>query len=208
MSLSKKARVLHGLQMVAVATLMATAEFALAQDSSIPKPLSTVGGYTGQAIKQLYDSDIGTGYTAQSLNSYALRSAQTQAPYVGQSSFIPGGASASIGPGAGSRSSKPFSSVSTTPTVSPYLNLFNTSRTGSDAFNYQTLVRPQLQQQAINQQQQRENLDIDRKVQALAARSAYNNPAGSDTQAPTGHETGFMYYGHYYQNGGPHRKRQ
>jgi hypothetical protein len=180
---------------------------AVAQDSVSGGPSSNVGGYTGEAMKSLYRSDVGTGYTVQSLNSIALANAQSRVPYVGQAQATDSMPAATIGPGIGARSTKPFSSISTTPTVSPYLNLFNTSGTGTSAFNYQTLVRPQLQQQAINQQQQRQNLDIDRKVQALAARGAYSHPEGSDQEAPTGHQTTFMYYGHYYADEGAHRKR-
>jgi hypothetical protein len=159
-------------------------------------------------LRNIYNTDVGTGYTAQSLNNIALQNAQARVPYVGQSSAQQDTPAATIGPGVNDRATKPFSSLTTTPTVSPYLNLFNTSRTGTSAFNYQTLVRPQLQQQALNQQQQRQNLDVDRKVQALAARGAYASAAGSDQQVPTGHETAFMYYGHYYASESPHRKRQ
>jgi hypothetical protein len=185
---------------------LAVERTARGQAGITSRPLSDVGGYTGTALQNIYRSDVGTGYTSQSLNNIALANAQARVPYVGQQA--PSTPAATIGPGISDRTSKPFSSVSTTPTISPYLNLFNTSRTGTSAFNYQTLVRPQLQQQALNQQQQRQNLDVDRKVQALAARGAYSNPAGSDQENPTGHETTFMYYGHYYANEGPHRKRQ
>jgi hypothetical protein len=199
---------------VCLAHLLATASFLISVGSSHVmfaqsfQPPSNVGGYTGQALRNIYNQDIGTGYTVQSLNGIALQNAQSRVPYVGQSSYQPDAPAATIGPGVSDRATKPFSSLTTTPTISPYLNLFNTSRTGTSAFNYQTLVRPQLQQQALNQQQQRQNLDIDRKVQALAARGAYTSAAGSDQQVPTGHETTFMYYGHYYASESPHRKRQ
>jgi hypothetical protein len=211
MTVSKKTHILRSIDFVAVVIVVATMTtggIAFAQrEPGVPDRASTLSGYSGQALRNLYSSDIGTGYTGQSLNNLALQQAQARVPNVGQASSLVDSPAASIGPGLSPRSSKPFSSVSTSPTISPYLNLFNTSRTGSDAFNYQTLVRPQLQQQAINQRQQRENLDIDRKVQALAARSAYNNQAGSDQQVPTGHVTTFMNYGHYYEGGSPHRKR-
>jgi hypothetical protein len=194
--------------LIAGLAVLAVERTASGQAGLTPKPLSTVGGYTGQSLRNIYRSDVGTGYTVQSLNNIALSNAQARVPYVGQQQQQTTPA-ATIGPGIGARSNKPFSSISTTPTISPYLNLFNTSRTGTSAFNYQTLVRPQLQQQALNQAQQRQNLDVDRKVQALAARGAYTNEtAGSDQETPTGHQTTFMYYGHYYSNEGSHRKRQ
>ena len=182
---------------------------AQGQISSAPSTFSNSGisGYTGQALQNLYRSDVGNGYSVQSLNQLVLQNAQARVPYVGQQG-PPDLGPATIGPGLATRATKPFSTISTTPTVSPYLNLFNTSQNGTSAFNYQTLVRPQLQQNAINQAQMRQNLDVDRKVQALAARGAYSNPAGSETEYPTGHQTAYMYYGHYYPDAGDHRKRQ
>jgi hypothetical protein len=48
-------------------------------------------------------------------------------------------------PAATARSSKPFSGYTPTPTVSPYLNLFRNSN--SDVNNYNTLVKPYLEQE-------------------------------------------------------------
>ena len=83
------------------------------------------------------------------------------------------------------------------PTVSPYLNLFRDDLDGSGDFNYQTLVRPMLQQQQYNQQAQRQSLEISRRLQAIAAQGDFN-AAGSKDQYPTGHQTVFQYYGHHY----------
>jgi hypothetical protein len=193
---------------IAIAAALATSQLAVAQSSSgySPQPLSNLGGYTGQTMQNLYRSDIGSGFTGQSLNNIALQNAMARVPLVGQQTpqDIP---AATIGAGLADRTTKPFTNITQRPTVSPYLNLFNTSRTGNTDFNYQTLVRPALQQQAINQQLQRQNLDTERRVQALAARGAYANQAGSDQQYPTGHQTTFMYTGHYYSDANPHRKR-
>jgi len=92
---------------------------------------------------------------------------------------------------------KPFGNYSPAPTVSPYLNLFREDLGGQSDLNYQTLVRPQLRQQAINDRQQRESMEMARRLQSIGAQSDFN-PAGSTTQPPTGHQTVFMYYGHYY----------
>lgn len=93
--------------------------------------------------------------------------------------------------------SKPFSSYQPAPTVSPYLNLFRDDFSGQRDFNYSTLVKPALQQQQLNQQLQRQNLELSRRVQAIAAQNDYN-PQGAKDQYPTGHQTVFMYYGHYF----------
>jgi hypothetical protein len=175
-----------------------------------PQPVSNTGGYTGQTLQNIYRNSIGTGYTAQSQNAQTLANYRgNYQPNLGQqqqpSVSLP---AATIGAGLADNATKPFSNITQRPTISPYLNLFSSSTNGSTAFNYQTLVRPQLQQQAINQQQVQQNLTIDRRVQALAARGAYQNQAGSETQYPTGHQTTFMYTGHYYSDANPHRKRQ
>ena len=195
--------------LIAVSVAVIPEHRAAAQNTGLstnPQPRSSVGGYTGQTLQNLYRTDIGTGYSANRSTARCSRIRRPASPKSGSKcSSTP---AATIGPGVMDRAVKPFTNITTTPTVSPYLNLFNTSRTGNTDFNYQTLVRPQLQQQAVNQQLQRQNLDTDRRVQALAARGAFQNQAGSDQQYPTGHQTTFMYTGHYYTDANPHRKRQ
>ena len=172
--------------------------------TDVTKPRSEVGGYTGNELRSIYRNDVGQGYTSKSLNAISLQNARARVGYVGQSSAgMPSGGtggltSGATSPLAPSRSAKPFSSVSSSPTVSPYLNLFREDLDGSSDFNYQTLVRPQLQQQQFNQQFQRDNMELNQKVQSISAQSDYKNPAGSETQYPTGHQTVFGYYGRYY----------
>lgn len=113
--------------------------------------------------------------------------------------------------GSGSGGSKPFSSVSRGPTVSPYLNLFVGSDGLNDqdvAYNYQTLVKPQIQQMEINQQLQQQQQQLNRQVQQLSTRPAFD-PRGSQTMSPTGHPTAFMNYSHFYPSaGGGQQQRQ
>ena len=111
------------------------------------------------------------------------------------------------GYGSSTSSRKPFSSYSAQPTVSPYLNLFRTDLNGGGNFNYSTLVQPQLQQQQMNQQLERQNSQTNRRLQSLAAQADYN-PQGSKDQYPTGHQTVFNYMGHYYQPAQVKQKRR
>jgi hypothetical protein len=108
-----------------------------------------------------------------------------------------GGSRIGSGLNTSSRGSKPFSSYSAPPTVSPYLNLFRVDLGGGSDFNYNTLVRPQLQQQQQNQELERQNLQNSRRLQSIAAQADYN-PQGAKDQYPTGHQTVFNYTGHYY----------
>lgn len=78
---------------------------------------------------------------------------------------------------------KPFQSTTASPTVSPYLNLFREEQGATDPVpSYYTFVRPQLEQQASYQQQQREIEQIRRQMQggtSTAQRPTY----GVGTQA-------------------------
>lgn len=161
------------------------------------KPLSDVGGNAGLEMKRIYSQGIGRGYSVDSLNAISLRSAQAQVPTVGQTTAT---SRSSLGNSsfAPSRSSKPFSSVSSSPTVSPYMNLFREDFDGSGDFNYQTLVRPQLNQLQLNQQFQNQNTELNQRVQSISAQRDYSNPAGSENLYPTGHSTAFGYHGRYY----------
>lgn len=81
----------------------------------------------------------------------------------------------------------------TRPTVSPYLNLLNLNNQQASLPNYQTLVRPQLDQRQESQQQQRQIRQLNQQVSNIDRRSL-NNQQGS----ATGHPTRFMTYSHYY----------
>jgi hypothetical protein len=151
--------------------------------------------YGGTSVQSIQRRDIGSGYSVGSTNQNALRNAQG---YLGNSAstFRGAGGGSSLGLSAGP-TSKPFSSYSPSPTTSPYLNLFRDDFGGDDDFNYQTLVRPQLQQQRFNEQVQRQSMELGRRLQSIAAQADFN-PQGSESQYPTGHKTLFNYYGHYY----------
>ncbi len=71
------------------------------------------------------------------------------------------------------------------PTISPYLNLFR-NNTGPLP-NYYSLVRPQLQQQAFNQQQVAQQAQQNSALKSLQTQTA---PA----LTPTGKGSGFMTY--------------
>lgn len=77
---------------------------------------------------------------------------------------------------------KPFQSASSGPTVSPYLNLFRDDRTSTEVVpTYFTMVKPQLEQQASFQQQQREIQQLQRQLNAGGA--APTVVPGTGTQA-------------------------
>jgi hypothetical protein len=168
-------------------------------DLSVTKPNTKQTGYTRSELQSIYRQDVGQGFTSQSLNSIALQNAQARVGFVGQTSAGSGGPRSSITPSLSpGRSAKPFQSVSSSPTVSPYMNLFREDFDGGSDLNYQTLVRPQFQQMQQNQQFQRDLMEQNYKVQKISAQTAFQNPAGSESVYPTGHQTAFGYYGRYY----------
>lgn len=80
----------------------------------------------------------------------------------------PGGGYFGGGTGVGT-AGRPFSNYSSPQAVSPYMNLFRSNSSLGTAGNYYSLVRPQLEQQRVNQQLSRQI----REVQA-----GYGAPAG------------------------------
>lgn len=76
------------------------------------------------------------------------------------------------------------------PSVSPYMNLY---RRGSNGLpNYQTLVRPELQQLQTNALQQSAIADLRSQVATDEVR------AQTRSLPQTGHESRFRFYSHFY----------
>lgn len=75
------------------------------------------------------------------------------------------------------------------PTVSPYMNLYRPGAQGLPT--YQTLVRPQVQQQGVNQVQQTEITQL--RSQLASQRAQQQQPLPT-----TGHVSYFRHYSHYF----------
>lgn len=83
------------------------------------------------------------------------------------------------------------------PTVSPYLNLFRPG--ASPGANYNTLVRPQLDQQARNRQQQAQLRTLTTNQQQIADFIApFGAAVGAQQPRTTGHTTTFQNLGSYF----------
>lgn len=78
------------------------------------------------------------------------------------------------------------------PTVSPYLNLLQPQ--GGGLPNYQTLVRPAIEQQRRNQDTQRQITQL----QSTVAENNVRDQRGETYFRPTGHATGNFYYSHFF----------
>lgn len=177
--------------------------------------LGALGGYAQNASESYMRriNQIGTTPTVSTAVQSALRS--TRAPGLGsfQGISLPtAGVSTRLGsgvttlPSVGSRS-KPFSDLQRSPTVSPYLNLFGNQILQDDqgrfiaapltSDNYSNLVRPQLNQQSVNQQLRQQTRALNQRVQQIAAQPQ-TNPSGAQDIMATGHPTQFMYYSRFY----------
>jgi hypothetical protein len=77
------------------------------------------------------------------------------------------------------------------PTVSPYLNLLQNNNQLNGIPNYQSLVRPLLDQQSAIQRQGNSLQRLQQQVNTQGA-------SGGTGQRATGHHTSFMYYSHFY----------
>jgi hypothetical protein len=95
-----------------------------------------------------------------------------------------------------SRVGKPFAGASGGSSVSPWLAL--SEPFSSSAHNYYTQVRPQLEQQRLNQMMAARNQQMQRQLNSLAAQGPYST-TGDPSRAPTGHAAAFFNYGGYYQ---------
>jgi hypothetical protein len=77
------------------------------------------------------------------------------------------------------------------PTVSPYLNLLNNNNQLNGVPNYQSLVRPLVEQRNATQRQGNALQNLQQQVNTQRA-------GGSGAGRSTGHATSFMYYSHFY----------
>lgn len=110
---------------------------------------------------------------------------------------------------------KAFSNVARRPTVSPYLNLLRDDlfdAVGSGVPAYQTLVRPQLEQQefmerqaVVNARQRRATSSTNQRLNESLSQlysGAGFSPYGARNVRPTGHAAVFMNTGQFYPGRG------
>lgn len=80
---------------------------------------------------------------------------------------------------------KPFAGVGSTPTISPYLNLFR-EEPDNAAPNYYAFVRPQQEQFDANRQQQAQLQQLQRQVRQATHQTPATNIAGGARFGDTG----------------------
>lgn len=96
---------------------------------------------------------------------------------------------------------KPFSQAQRGPSTSPYLGLLSDNPFTSTTTNYFSNVRPQLEQQKMNEKLQMQNIRMQKQLEEVAAKPPYDI-AGSEDRAPTGHAAVYQNNGGVYGNPG------
>lgn len=171
------------------------------------RPPTGPGGNASYELNRIYSDSIGRYHSASSFTQTPIPDAQIRfAPLSISSTYYGGGSSgtranvsrpaATFG-GSSGPLNKPFSTVSPSPTVSPYLRMFSDTFDDVGNSEYITNVRPLLEQQQMNRQLQLQQQMLERRVREVAAAPAFS-PRGSETQLPTGHTTVFLNTGRYY----------
>ena len=200
-------RVWHVAAMIGV-TVLSSQGFGQSSSYSntagVRTPASDIGGFTGTTLSNIYRDSIGRGFSASELNRMTLQRSAGIIPYVGQSDVARGnigrvtGLGSNPGLGLGSSpASKPFSSITSSPTTSAYLGLFRDEFDDNLLPNYNTYVQPRMRQQSATDQLQRRTQELNVRLQQIVAQPTYN-ARGSEQQYPTGHSVGFRYYSHFY----------
>ncbi|HEY1602761.1 MAG TPA: hypothetical protein VGG64_24370 [Pirellulales bacterium] len=92
--------------------------------------------------------------------------------------------------------SRPFDTQSRRPSVSPYMNLVNNSMSGAST-NYQSLVRPQVDQQNFNSHSASAIKNLQRTASS-PARSKATTEGGNTKMRVTGHAATRQNYSHFY----------
>jgi len=155
---------------------------------------SQSGGFGAASISRLRSRSTGNGaFSVKGIQNRDLSRSvsRTGVQGINQRNFL------STATSPLSRSSKPFSSISRGPAVSPYLALSAPRAAASD---YQTIIRPQQRKQRENQRQQAFAVQRQQRLNQMAARAPYST-TGDENSASTGHAAVFQSLGSFQNTG-------
>ncbi len=189
------------LSFLALATILAC---AFATESWAQSATSSTG-FGATALANIRNRSTGNGaFTTEGIQT-RLRNRSAARPGVqgiNQKNFLGTGSTPL------SRASKPFSTVTRGPAVSPYLALSSRGASGS---SYQSIIRPQQRKQRESQKQQAFAIRRQHQLNQAAARAPYST-TGDENSAPTGHAAVFQSLGSFQNTGGyfppPSRPKQ
>lgn len=149
-------------------------------------------------LNSLYRRNSAARYSIEGVQQRNINSAvkPTGVAGVNRQTYAP------TSPGGLSQKRKPFSGIDRGPAVSPYLSLTNAANSpfASTSNDYYNIVRPQQQQERINQRVAKQQYMQQKQLNQVAAQGPYSIK-GDDELAPTGHGSGFMQFGAYLNTG-------
>lgn len=153
--------------------------------------------YAAAQVNQLKNRNSAAGFTSQQITNSVINQAIPRYQFSNVNRGLLRGAS---GSSAVTRP-KPFTGANQGSSTSPYLGLLADSPFSSTTTNYFSKVRPQIEQQRMNDQLMSQNMKLQQQLQAVAAQGPYS-ATGSEDRAPTGHAAVYMNNGGTYGNHG------
>lgn len=162
--------------------------------------------FTAAQVNQFKTRNSAAGFTTQQLNNNLINRTVPRFNFSNVNQGVLRGAigsSSSARPNNSQAASrpKPFAGANQGPSTSPYMGLLADTPFNSTTTNYFTKVRPQIEQQRMNDKLMSQNMKLQQQLQAVAAQGPYK-ATGSEDRAPTGHAAVYMNNGGTYGNHG------
>ena len=151
--------------------------------------------YTQSQLNSIKNQSSASAYSTQRFKNQIFGSAVPQFNFSSVNRNIFKGATS------GPSKSKPFSQVQRGPSTSPYMGLLSDNPFTSTTTNYFNHVRPQLEQQKMNEKLMEQNIKMQKQLEEVSARPPYDI-TGSEERAPTGHAAVYQNNGGVYGNPG------
>jgi hypothetical protein len=157
----------------------------------LASPASAQNSYVQNLNNQLKARNSASGFTSTYLTNQTINRTVPQYSFSNVNRGLLSNATASRS------QAKPFSSYNRASGITPYMGLLASNPFTSTTDNYFSIVRPQLEQQKINEKLEQRNIMLQRQLNDIAVQGA-SNPQGAVDKAPTGHVAVYMNYGGYY----------
>jgi hypothetical protein len=151
--------------------------------------------YTQSQLNSLKNQNSASTFTSQRIKNQVFNGSVPQYNFSSVNRGLFKGAMS------GQTKSKPFSQVQRGPSSSPYMGLLSDNPFTSSTTNYFSNVRPQLEQQKMNEKLMEQNIRMQKQLEEISARPPYD-VTGSEERAPTGHAAVYQNNGGVYGNPG------
>lgn len=158
--------------------------------------------YTTAQINQFKTRNSASGFTSQRMSSSVFNRTVPRYNFSSVNQGVLRSATgSSMGGSPTGTQQKPFANANMGSSTSPYMGLLADTPFTSTTTNYFNKVRPQIEQQRMNEKLMSQNMRLQQQLQAVAAKGPYD-PTGAENRAPTGHAAAYMNNGGVYGNHG------